>query len=377
MTALADLRIEKIPAKRRHIYQTLRHEILSRQLSPGSPIPSAYVLAQQFGVSYVTMHSALADLVRDGLLVRHKGKGTFTADTKAEKKRPNTARLVLVVPPQDDIDAYGQVDNFMQMVNGCCAGATTDGVNLSIIRIPSIPEQQDIQWAVTRVMVHDGALFLGNQYNDLMLELKERGFLCLSVCGEGAPVSTTEFDLPASVRTALAHVLAHGYRRIGFFGNQTSPWAKRYEVFREYLTQHGVPLDENSCRHCPWAVDPQPYAGRFLTEGTLPEVVLVDDQTKALTLMMLARERGVRIPEQLAVLAFGADTAGCARAQLTIMKAPYEEMGREGETLLDRMIRGAVLPPVHKMLSARLVIRRSCGCEATATTAETRSRWFD
>lgn len=50
-----------------------------QQLSPGSPIPSERDLAQQYGVSRITVRAAVGQLVAEGLLTRAKGRGTFTA----------------------------------------------------------------------------------------------------------------------------------------------------------------------------------------------------------------------------------------------------------------------------------------------------------
>ncbi|MFE9749715.1 GntR family transcriptional regulator [Saccharothrix saharensis] len=50
-----------------------------QQLPPGSPIPSERDLAQQYGVSRITVRAAVGQLVAEGLLTRAKGRGTFTA----------------------------------------------------------------------------------------------------------------------------------------------------------------------------------------------------------------------------------------------------------------------------------------------------------
>ncbi|MFD1150982.1 GntR family transcriptional regulator [Saccharothrix hoggarensis] len=49
------------------------------ELPPGSPIPSERDLAEQYGVSRITVRAAVGQLVTEGLLTRAKGRGTFTA----------------------------------------------------------------------------------------------------------------------------------------------------------------------------------------------------------------------------------------------------------------------------------------------------------
>lgn len=50
----------------------------------GSKIPTENQLADQFGVSRMTVNKAIRDLVQENLLVRYPGLGTFVSDAKAE-----------------------------------------------------------------------------------------------------------------------------------------------------------------------------------------------------------------------------------------------------------------------------------------------------
>ena len=60
--------------------QALRSLIDSGRLAPGQALPSERDLAQQLGLSRVTVRRALADLVEDGLLVQRHGAGSFVAE---------------------------------------------------------------------------------------------------------------------------------------------------------------------------------------------------------------------------------------------------------------------------------------------------------
>jgi GntR family transcriptional regulator len=53
--------------------------LAEQELQPGSPIPSERDLAEQYGVSRITVRAAVGQLVSEGLLTRAKGRGTFTA----------------------------------------------------------------------------------------------------------------------------------------------------------------------------------------------------------------------------------------------------------------------------------------------------------
>lgn len=69
-------------------YQQIKSYILDgierQKYTSGSRIPTENQLAEQFGVSRMTVNKAIRDLVHEQRLVRFPGLGTFVADAKAE-----------------------------------------------------------------------------------------------------------------------------------------------------------------------------------------------------------------------------------------------------------------------------------------------------
>lgn len=63
----------------------IRRQIESGELPPGSMLPPEITLARQLGVSRHTMRAGLDALVREGLLVRRRGKGTVVARPRIQQ----------------------------------------------------------------------------------------------------------------------------------------------------------------------------------------------------------------------------------------------------------------------------------------------------
>jgi GntR family transcriptional regulator len=61
------------------IREALRAEILQGKLHPGQKIPSENELAQQYRVSRMTVRQGILDLIKEGLLHRKQGVGTFVS----------------------------------------------------------------------------------------------------------------------------------------------------------------------------------------------------------------------------------------------------------------------------------------------------------
>lgn len=66
----------------------LRESIRNGALKPGDPIPPESHLCQQFSVSRTTVRQALSRLVYDGLIERHRGRGSFVAEPRLEHSKP-------------------------------------------------------------------------------------------------------------------------------------------------------------------------------------------------------------------------------------------------------------------------------------------------
>jgi GntR family transcriptional regulator len=62
----------------------LRDQIRSGALKPGAAVPPESQLARQFSVSRMTVRQALSRLVFEGLVVRHRGRGSFVAEPRLE-----------------------------------------------------------------------------------------------------------------------------------------------------------------------------------------------------------------------------------------------------------------------------------------------------
>lgn len=63
------------------LYKGLAHAIRRGDIDAGSKLPTEYELIQQLGVSRVVVRQAYDALVRDGLIIRERGRGTFVRAT--------------------------------------------------------------------------------------------------------------------------------------------------------------------------------------------------------------------------------------------------------------------------------------------------------
>lgn len=74
-----DLDLESSVPLYRQLASALRDGIAAGALGPGDPLPTEQSLSQELGLGVSTVRSAYALLVREGLVARRRGRGTFVA----------------------------------------------------------------------------------------------------------------------------------------------------------------------------------------------------------------------------------------------------------------------------------------------------------
>jgi PAS domain S-box-containing protein len=169
---------------------------------------------------------------------------------------------------------------------------------------------------------------------------------------------------------------AHGYRRIAFVAGPEGNWVveERYRGYVDALAEHGIPLDPNLVTpHLDWA-EAERIAIRLLLDerGLLPgsdfEAVVTSNDSIALSMLVEFQSRGVRVPDDVAVVGFDDDSrAVCSMPPLTTIRMPWYETGRQAVDLVLAQIAGEGVPEQTPVLP-KMMVRRSCGCQALAVT---------
>ena len=98
---------------------------------------------------------------------------------------------------------------------------------------------------------------------------------------------------------------------------------------------------------------------RLLDLSPRPTAVFVSNDLQAIGLLRAAHEGGVRVPEDLAIVAYdGTQESEYCWPPLTSARQPVPTMAAAAvETVLDNPD-----APSHQTFAIELVIRRSCGC---------------
>jgi GntR family transcriptional regulator, arabinose operon transcriptional repressor len=331
--------LSKSAAIRNHLVS----ELTAGRLKPGSILPAESSLAESFQVARNTVRQALAEMEQQGFLRREQGRGTFVQ----EHARALLGRSLQVFA----LAAYDmQLPYFTSMLRGFeAANASSSIQTIACSTYNDVDKQASV---ILKLMDQNvEGLAIVPVANDLtsphqIRQVQERGIpvvLCRrSVADCRAPVVAVPFDQVG--RLAGEALLEQGHRRIGFLlvGAKSNVGAIYESGLREAM-RTADPSAELLVHRCPRsgpgvvAADdaviealekffdsPHPVTALFVSHDTLAEKAY-----------LLAKQRGLRLPEDISLVGFGDSCRrGAIAERLTSVVVDDAEIGRQAATLL-------------------------------------------
>ncbi|MET9398412.1 LacI family DNA-binding transcriptional regulator [Kitasatospora sp. NPDC002965] len=242
--------------------------------------------------------------------------------------------------------------------------------------------------------------FLGMQVDGLILVTQDPS--APGVVGidstEGTPVvllhhrAETEHGLAVvaddegGAREVVRHLLGHGHAEVHCFGGTFSlspsdPVTVRTAGWAVALTEAGIST-EGRLTQAPFdRVRAHREALTLLARADRPSAVFCATDDQAIGLLRAADDLGIRVPEDLAVAGFDdIAEAVIAGPSLTSVATAQEEMARAAVGLVlgdrpggegDARPDGEPASNGARMFPARMVVRRSCGCDPKRAEQDT------
>jgi LacI family transcriptional regulator len=213
----------------------------------------------------------------------------------------------------------------------------------------------------------DGVILVTSELTGSQLEQLREADIPLVVLDPGNPPPP---DLPSVGATnwagglaATEHLLSLGHRRIGAIAGPGDYLCSRARTdgYRSALERAGIKFDPALVRNG----DFQHEAG-FVCGGKLldlpepPTAIFAGSDQQAFGLYEAARQRGLRVPQDLSVVGF--DDLPISRwvpPPLTTVRQPLDEMGRAAAQMLGDLIEGRPLHSTRIELFTELIIRES------------------
>ena len=185
--------------------------------------------------------------------------------------------------------------------------------------------------------------------------------------GSGGTFDRITWDNMGGMSSAIRHLHGLGHRRIGFLRGPAERQGseERYQGYRFGLAECGLEYVDELVALADYTAGPDDWhrgAEALLAMASRPTAILASDDSVAAVVIKSAQERGLRVPDDVAVV--GVDDqpfAPLLNPGLTTVKLPILEAGQSAIELLTDRLRGDRSSPKRVVLPMELVVRDSCG----------------
>lgn len=359
-------------------YQTvadsIHEKIRGDALSPGDPLPSEHKLADQYGVSRITVRRSIEALEEMGLVERKHGRGTFV-------RRDTASGDLLYVGPTED-HFYRDLHAALQRQ------AQQHSRNMQSFS----PEHHDeplagSQHLQEQVTDADTIICSGKCWPDLkqFITIDHTVVLVSGWLGDGIdneierPVHVVSADSYNAGRIVTEHLLELGHEEIGYFGPGQKPrageellWSVR-TTSRPYRGYYHA-MDDRHLEIPPGIGFPEPHSEdwqeaserairRYVDLHGWPGAFVCEGDFRASPLLRVAMEMGVKVPQDVSVVGLcNTPWSEMLAPQLTTVDLQQDRMANLATLLADE-------PPPEEStvysIEPRLVVRGSTAKRAT------------
>jgi LacI family transcriptional regulator len=322
-------------------------------------------IARDAGVSTATVSRVLNDpgfgsmATRERILALVRERG-FRQSALARGLVKNGMDALGIIVPNIENPIYPTI------AKGAEAAAAARGLPLILCNSDGDPAKEQAYAQFLCTMRPAGVIVSGLRAAHVYTPvLQEGGIPVVSLDRSVEGVDCVLVDQAEAARLATRHLIGLGYRRIGFLTGKTDhPITQdRLSGFYEALREAGLPLYPQLVVESEFTLDSaQRGTEALLSLPEPPEALLVVSDVLALAAIRTAEQRGVRIPQDLAVVSFDdVMVASLAHPGLTTVRQPLYRSGEAAvETLLAR-ITDPGRPAQRTVLTPELMVRETCG----------------
>jgi len=325
--------------------------------------PTIYDVAEASGASISTISRVLnspelvSESTRSRVLETIDRLGYVPKAEARARALQSTCRIGVITP-------FFIAPSFVQRLRGVDSALVRISHELVIYTVESLSQLQGYLATLPLTGHLDGLIIMSLPFDEASAaRLTLHGPETVSIEFAHPNFSSIEIDDLAGGATAADYLVARGHRRCAFIGDidppdyAIRPVNRRLQGFRQSLLEAGLPLKDEYIRSSRYEQEPTQQAARALLD--LPEpptAIFAAADIQAIGILKVARERGLEIPRDLAIIGFDdldmADYLG-----LTTIRQPLDDSGRIAAELLLSRLNNPNYPIQHIRLPLEVVER--------------------
>jgi DNA-binding LacI/PurR family transcriptional regulator len=304
------------------------------------PDTTIYDVAKKAKVSIATVSRVLnspekvSEATRNRVLAAIDSLGFVPKAEAAARARKNNGRIGVLAP-------FFVYPSFVQRLRGVAAALAYSPYDLMIYYVDSSARRDAILASLSVTRRVDGLIVMALPFGDTAGQrLLKHGIETVLIEVARPSFSSIEIDDEGGGRMAAEYLISKGHRRCAFVGDKDLPdysihtSDRRLLGYRQALASAGIPLPDAHVSLAPQSIENARQQTHLLLD--LPEpptAIFAASDTQAMGVLKAAHERGVSIPNQLAIIGFD-DLDISDYIGLTTVRQCLEESGRVAVELL-------------------------------------------
>jgi LacI family transcriptional regulator, repressor for deo operon, udp, cdd, tsx, nupC, and nupG len=337
--------------------------IAAGTLAPGDRLPSIRQLGAELGIHHHTVRQAYLELdARELIMVRRGAPPTVREFTGLWQARPRYAGALRA----QGVLIAAHTAFYLPFLRGAERGAAEAGM-LTIVAATDdsvVRSKLQMRQFVTAGVRGIIAASMGRLVHDEVEAHGPDDIVPVVYCDQPTEVvDSFRFDEAAAGLELASHLAAHGHRRVTFmtpsldYPNMAALHGGFQQALGDGLLE-GV--DVVICDGFSIGAGAAAATEALRTDAPPSAIATAADEL-AIGVIEAARRIGVRIPDDLALVSYGAiEASAYVDPPITTVALPAEDMGLLAADRLTARIRGA--PPAGTTyLPGRIVVRASCG----------------
>jgi LacI family transcriptional regulator len=332
-------------------------------MSPATPTVAD--VADAAGVSFATAARALGGYGH----VSEKARARVNAAAEQLNYRRNDIARALASGSTHSVGlVVGDIENpfFARVSRGIVDVLEPAGYTLLLANSDEDPEREARALSVLQTQVDGLIVAPATSTGATRTAMPTKPLVLVDRTVSGMDVDSVTVENAAAAARAVEHFIEGGHRRIGIVTSDagSSSTAQRIRGYRSALKKAGIVTDPR------WTASTREFSAAAAHEAarqildtsrrTRPTAVFTTDNFMTHGLWLAAKELDLRIPEDLAIVAFDdIDWLTLVEPQVSAVVQPVTELGREAGRLMLRRLAQPDAPVRKVRLSTELVIRAS------------------
>jgi LacI family transcriptional regulator len=325
--------------------------------------PTIYDVAERSGVSISTISRVLNASDKVNVETRTRvfraiDELGFIPKAEARARALQKSSRIGVVTP------FFTAPSFVQRLRGVAAALSKVNYDLVIYTVDSTDRLRGYLASLPLTGNIDGLIIMSLPIGEPEARrLQEHHLPTVLIEYPHPDLNSVEIDDAEGGRLAAQYLLKKGHRRIAFLGDTDLPEYALHPVslrlmgFRQILTEAGIVIPEQLVRLAPYTQEQtREVASQLLNLPEPPTAIFAATDFQALGILKAARQLGVRVPEELAIIGFD-DLDQADYADLTTIRQHLDESGRLAVEILLTHIADPARPSQHMHIPLSLIER--------------------